>query len=101
MSSIWPSALAPLDDSLALLRGSLEEISAAQSVDIAEVIEQLKTAAECSRNLRALVLSELPEAPWQNRQELDALLQEIQKRVEARNLEQRRSRLLALATELE
>ena len=41
MSSLWPSALASLDDSLALLCESLGKLKAAKSVDIAEVIEQL------------------------------------------------------------
>jgi periplasmic protein TonB len=101
MSSFCPSALASLDDSLVLFCESLGELKAAKSVDIAEVIEQFKLAAESARNLRVLVSAELPEASWENRQELDVLLEKIQKRVEARNLEQLRGRLLALATELE
>ncbi|HZP25154.1 MAG TPA: hypothetical protein VFB04_17055 [Terriglobales bacterium] len=101
MVSLWPSTINSLNDSLAALHGSLGKIKAARSVDISEVIEQLKSAAESSRNLRALVLSELPEASWQNREELDAIVEEISKRIEARNLEQRRFRLLSLATQLE
>jgi hypothetical protein len=100
MSSLWPSALASLDDSLALFCESLGELKAAKSVDIAEVGEQFKAAVESARNLRALVSAELPEASWQNREELDVLLEKIQKRIEARTLEQLRSRLSALATEL-
>jgi hypothetical protein len=100
MSSLRLS-LASLDDSLALLRESLEKLKAAKSVDFAEVIEQLKMAAESARIVRELVWSELPEASWQNREELDALIDEIQKILDARTLEQLRSRLLALATELE
>jgi len=105
ISSAWPSALAALaslDDSLALYRESLRKLHAAESVDIAEVIEQFEMAAESARNLRALISSGRPEASWQNRQELDALIEEeIRKSLEARDLEQRRFRLLALATELE
>jgi len=101
MISVWPSTITSLNDSLAVLRGSVGTLEAAKPVEIAEVIEQLKTAAESSRNLRALVLWEQPDASWQNREELNALLEEIQKSVEARELEQRRSRLLALAAELE
>jgi periplasmic protein TonB len=102
MSSLWPSALASLDDHLALFSGSLGKLEAAQPVDVTEVIEQLELAAESSRNLCALVLSEVPEASWESRQELDALIEEeIQKNLKARALEQLRSRLLALATELE
>jgi hypothetical protein len=86
---------------LALLCGSVEKLKAVQPVDIPNVIEQLKTAAESARNLHALVVAEMPEASWQNREELDALLEKIQERIEARNLEQLRGRLLALAGELE
>jgi len=101
MISLWPSTISSLNDSLALLSESVEKLKAAKSVDIAEVTEQLRMAAESARNLRALVLSELPEAAWQSRHELDALLEKIEKRVEARQLEQLRSRLLGLAAELE
>jgi hypothetical protein len=101
MISLWPSTISSLNDSLALLCESVEKLKAAKSVDIAEVTEQLRMAAESARNLRALVLSELPEAAWQSRNELDTLLEKIEKRVEARQLEQLRSRLLGLAKELE
>lgn len=101
MISLWPSTISSLNDSLALLCESVEKLKAAKSVDIAEVTEQLRMAAESARNLRALVLSELPEAAWQSRHELDTLLEKIEKRVEARQLEQLRTRLLGLAKELE
>jgi cobalamin biosynthesis Mg chelatase CobN len=101
MSSLWQSTRSSLDDSLALLFDSLGKLEAAKSVDTAAVIEQLKVAAESARNLRTLVLAEMPEASWRNREELEALIEEIQKRVEARTLEQLRSRLLALASQLE
>lgn len=101
MISLWPSTINSLNDSLATLHGSLGKIKAAKSVDLSEVIEQLKAAAESSRNLRALVLAELPEASWQNRDELDAIVEEISKRIEARNLEQRRFKLTGLASQLE
>ena len=58
-------------------------------------------AAESARRVRELVWSELPDASWQNREELDALNEKIQEIFDARTLEQLRSRLLALATELE
>lgn len=101
MSSLWQSTRSSLDDSLAVLFDSLGKLEAAKSVDTAAVIEQLKVAAESARNLRTLVLAEVPQASWRNREELEALIEEIQKRVEARTLEQLRSRLLALASQLE
>ncbi len=101
MSSLWPSALASLDSSLAVLNESLGKLKAAKSVNITEVIQQLTTAAESARIVRTSVSSELPDVAWQNREELDALIRQIQKTQEIRALEQLRSRLLALATELE
>ncbi len=101
MSSLCPAALASLDGSLALLYESMGKLKAARSVDMAEVIEQLKRSVESARLVRELVWSELPDASWQNRKELDALINEIQEILEARTLEQLRSRLLTLASELE
>jgi DNA repair exonuclease SbcCD ATPase subunit len=92
---MWQPAYESLDDSLALLSESMGKLKAARSVDVAEVTEQLAMAAESARNLRSLILSVLPEACWQSREELDALLAEIQK------ISGARSRILALATELE
>jgi len=101
MVSLWPSTINSLNDSLTALHGSLGKLKAAKSIDIAEVIDQLKQAAECSRNLRALVLAEMPDATWQNREELDSLVLEIEKRVEARQREEMRARLNSLADELQ
>jgi hypothetical protein len=101
MSSLWPPARASLDDALTLPCETLGKLEAAQSVDIAAVVAQLEKAGESGRDLRALVSSELPDASWQTREELDALLEKVQERIEARNLEQLRGRLLALAGELE
>jgi protein TonB len=78
-----------LDDSLTLLCETLGKLKAAKPVDITEAIEQLKMAEESARMVHALV------------SELDALIEEIHKSLEARTLEQLRSRLLDLATELE
>ena len=101
LSDAFALPLASLDGPLALLDESLGKLKAAQSIDIAEVIEQLELAAGAARIVRELVLSELPEASWQNREELDALMEKIQTILDARTLEQLRARLLALATELE
>jgi len=101
MSSLWHSTRASLDESLGLIFQSVEKLKAAKSVEVGDVVEQLKTAAESARNLRALIATEIPDAAWQNRAELEAVLREIEKRVEARAIEERRSRLLALAAELE
>ncbi len=74
MSSLCPSALASLDDSLALAYENLRKLEAAESVDVGELIRQIETAAESAQKLRALVSSELPQASWENREQLDALI---------------------------
>jgi protein TonB len=101
MSSIWPSALGSLDDSLTLPYESVVKLKAANPVNIDEIIQQLKAAAECGTRLRASISAELPDASWQTRGELHAVIETIQKLEEARRIEQLRSRLLAVATELE
>ncbi len=101
-SSLWPSALSSLDDSLALYRDSLGKLKAANPVDIDEVIEHLELAVEFAADLRAMISTDMPGATWENREELDALIQEeIENGQKAKDLEQRRLRLFALATELE
>lgn len=94
MSSMWASALASLDDSLAALDAVTRQFEAATSIDLPQAVERLKVAVESSRTLRTYILSELPEADWQDRNELDSLLQAIE-------TQHRRAQLLALAAELE
>lgn len=101
MDSSSSSTLQSLDDSLAVLAEQIEKLTAAKSVDVGEVIAQLNLAAKSAQIVRELVSAELPQATWQTREELDALIQQIRKISEAKTQEQLRSRVLALATELE
>src|SRR6516164_3563099 len=96
------AALRSLDDLSTLLSQSSEKLRAGTLLDVTQVVEQLKTAAESARTVREAVLSELPDASWQNRDELDALLERVRIISEERAAVQRqRSRLLALAAALE
>jgi hypothetical protein len=54
MISLRPSTRSSMDDSLTLLCESLGKLKAAKSVDIAEVIERLKIAAESARMVRTV-----------------------------------------------
>ena len=101
MSSTWLRDRASLDDSIALLNESVGRLHAAQPVDIPEIARQLGAAADSIRNLQAFVSSEHPDASWQSRDDLDALLDKIQQTLDAKAIEQLRSRLLDLAAELE
>jgi len=101
MTQLWHSTRAALDDSSALLWKSFEQLKAAKPVEMTDVVEQLKVVSESARNLRALIASEAPDAAWKSRDELEELLKQIEKKVEARTLEEQRARLLGLAGELE
>ncbi len=101
MSSLPPSALASLDDSLVLPFESVEQLRAAQSIDIEEIITELETAAESAQALRALVSEGLPEASWQNREELDALLEKLSKPAEPTRPEPAPAPVSTLEPELE
>jgi protein TonB len=94
MNSIWPSALASLDQSVAPFDAILEKLEAALPIEVSEVTRQLKAADENCRKLRAMLLAELPEAEWNDREELGVLIAK-------RDIELQRSRLRALAEELQ
>jgi hypothetical protein len=74
MSSLCPSALASLDNSLAPAYESLRKLEAAESVDLTEIIRQFEDAQSAARQLRAAVSSEHPRASWGDREELEALI---------------------------
>ena len=98
MSSTSQQTRARLDDALVLPFESWENLKAAKSIDVKEVINQLKVAAEAADKLRSFVSSEMPQTSWRSRQELDSLLEKIDKEIQARSL---RATLTNLATELE
>ena len=98
MSSLWHFTRESLDQTLSVLQENLGNLKAAKPVDTAQLIQNFESAAESARNLRSLVSSELPEASWQTRDELEVLLETIEKN---REIKARRSRLLELASGLE
>ena len=74
MTSMWPVAVASLDDALALLGDNVGKLEAAQADDMSEMLEQLKSAAASAHVVRELISAELPDASWQSRAELDAIV---------------------------
>lgn len=94
MSSMLATALAALDDSLAALDATMQQFEAATPVNLVQAGDRLNAAAESAHKIRTFVLSQMPEADWQDREELCALLEGI-------DVQRRRSQLLALAAELE
>lgn len=98
MSSLWHYTRESLDQSLSVLQESLRNLKAAKPVDTAELIQNFESAAEYARNLRSLVSSEIPDASWQSRDELEVLIDKIERN---REVKARRSRLLDLASGLQ
>lgn len=98
MSSTWQEARTCLDDSLVLPFETCEKLKAAGTIELKEVINQLKLAAESAEKLRSFVSAELPNSSWRSRQELDSLCETMDKEIQARLL---RYKLLDLITELE
>ncbi len=88
MPSTLPPLIASLDEALALLAESVAKLGAAESIDEAQVAEKFELAAEFAWKLRACIAAELPEAAWQNREELEALIAQVQEREEATSSEQ-------------
>ena len=94
MTAKWPSALASLDRPLGAVEDAVRKLESSEEVDVAAALAQLQTAEEASRNLRSMLLAEVPDAAWQDRNQLNVLVQ-------TRHVEQQRSRLGILASELE
>jgi len=95
MNTFCRQVEASLDDSLAIVLQSLDQLKAAQPVDMGALAANLVTAADAAGSLRSYVASALPDATWQSRADLDTLLAQSERVLEAR------SRLLSLVTELE
>ncbi len=98
MSILWPHTRDSLSDSLSSISAALNELHAARPVDIEELMKQFELAAESARNLRSLIAAEMPAASWQTEEELQTVIETIERNVEIRTL---RSRLKALVDELE
>jgi chemotaxis protein histidine kinase CheA len=98
MSSLWHYTRESLDQSLSAIHESLGNLKAAKPVDTGALIQNFESAAESARNLRSLVSSEIPDASWQTRDELENLLNKIEV---IREIKARRSRLLDLAAGLQ
>ena len=102
MGSLWHFTRASLDDAYEAISERVNGLICGRPVALDEIIEQLKTAIESGQDLRSLIATEMPEASWENRAELEAILEHIEKNVvERRAVEAQRFRLLALAEELE
>ena len=101
MSAPFLSALGDLDGKLQAAEAQLQRVSAALPLDDLALIQAFQEASRLADVLAALIRTERPQARWNNREELDSLVLELEEEAEARLEQQRRARLLEVAEELE
>lgn len=99
MSSPFSSALTRLDDSLQSIRNQLDQLGAALEVNSEQLNNLLADAWVHGEALRDLIRAERPDAKWVDRESLGQVVQDLE--IAIRRNQERRAKLLALATELE
>jgi hypothetical protein len=101
MPSPWQSGLAKLDDSLQPFQSQLDRLHAGLEVTEAELFHSLEEAQQKAASVRDLILAERPDASWNDRGSLEHVIQQLEAAERERVNQQRRNKLLELASELE
>jgi hypothetical protein len=101
MSSPFWSALGKLDGSVHTIQSQVDCMRAALEIDDAKLSQSLMQARREGALLRDLIRAERPEAKWNDRTELDMLIHDLEIAAQERHNQQRRNKLLDLASELE
>src|ERR1700759_1250082 len=101
MSSPLFSALEQLDDSLQNVQAQVESLRAGLEVSDDHLLRSLSHEHESVLMVREMVHAERPTATWTDRSALEQLMHDLEKEAQIKVNEERRSRLLDLANELE
>jgi osmotically-inducible protein OsmY len=101
MSSPLFSALEKLDDSLQNVQTQVEWLRAGLEVSDDQLLGSLSDAHQNGLIVRDLVHAERPTANWNDRAALEQLMHDLEKEAQIKLNEQRRSKLLELADELD
>jgi len=101
MSSLMWSALEKLDASVQSIQSQVEWLRAALEIDETQLSHSLAEARHNVAMLRDLIRAERPDASWSDRADLEMLIHELELAAQARRNQQRRTKLLELAAELE
>lgn len=101
MPSSWQSGLAKLDDSLRPLQSNLDRLQAGLEVSDAELFHSLQEAQRNAAAVRDLILAERSDLTWSDRESLQDVIHQLEAAARERINQQRRSKLLDLAKELE
>ena len=101
MSSPFSHALRKLDDSLQTIQARLDCLGAALEADDDELSHSLTYAGQHAAILCDLIRAERPDANWSDRRSLEQLIHELETSAEVSHQQQRRTKLLELANELD
>ena len=101
MSSPFWSAVARLDGSIQTIQSQLDWLRAGLEIDHDQLRQSLGEARHHAATVRDLVRAERPDASWSDRGSLDMLIHELELAAQAKRNQQRRTRLLELANELD
>ena len=101
MSSPFWSALQELDSSLQAVQSQVNGLRASLEVNDDQLAHSVKDAWHHGVQLRDLIRAERPDANWNDREALQQLIRELEVAAEVRRNQQRRSKLLDLASELD
>jgi len=99
-SPLW-SALAKLDASVQGIQSQVDWLKAALEFDDNQLGQSLSEARQYAAMLRDLIREERPDAVWNERGDLELLIHELEIAAQARRNQQRRTKLLELANELD
>jgi len=101
MPSPWQSGLAKLDDSLQPFQSQLDRLQAGLEVSEAELFHSLEEAQQNAAAVRDLILAERPDVSWSDRGSLEHVIEQLEAAELERANQQRRNKLLELASEPE
>lgn len=99
-SPLW-SALTKLDGSVQAIQSEVDWLRAALELDEHQLSQSLSEARQFAAMVRDLIHQERPDASWNDRADLELLIHELEIAAQARRNQQRRTKLLELASELE
>jgi hypothetical protein len=101
MPSPFASALTKLDGSLLAIQSHLDLLQAGLDVNDGQLNQSMSEARHHAASLRDLIRAERPDAKWTDRKSLEHLIHELEIAAKARRNQQRRAKLLELASELD
>lgn len=101
MSSPISSVLATLDGNLQSIASQVGRLRASLELDDEQLKRMLTDARRDAAKVRDLIRAERPDAQWKDRGALDSLIRDLEVAAEQKRIQERRNKLLDLASELD